>query len=329
MQAFVPIKDSKLIASAWWRLRKIFGITVTCHAKLNLFLKIYGERPDGFHDLISVMQSVDLSDTLHIEQTDTGGIEIDSSNPDIPVDQSNLVWRAAEILAGEAGREVGGLKFTIEKNIPVMAGLAGGSSNGAGAIKGLRKLWDLDLDDRELFRIAAIVGSDVPFCLLGGTALVSGRGEKLEPMPEGIAADPQKSGAFLLVFPPVSVNTRQAYQLLDESLEKEAGNRDSLEEEYETIRGSWMSAIAGGDFPILFHNDFEVPIFRSRPELGAIHINLRNYAGHAVLSGSGSCMFAWYPSMSEAVTAQENYPAIAGEIALIAQPVNNGIEIGN
>ncbi|MFH1676966.1 MAG: 4-(cytidine 5'-diphospho)-2-C-methyl-D-erythritol kinase, partial [bacterium] len=141
-------------------------IRIVCNAKLNLFLKVYSKRSDGFHDLISVMQSIDLADTLEIRQ-EAGDFEITCSNPTVPLDENNSVRRAAKLLSEKFGRSLDGLRIRIEKNIPVMGGLAGGSADAAGTISGLVKLWELDVPDKELLILAARIGSDVPFCMLG------------------------------------------------------------------------------------------------------------------------------------------------------------------
>jgi len=302
-------------------------VSVNCFAKINLFLKVYGKRPDGYHDIISLMQSIDLADSLVLEETDGEGIEISCSNPDVPVDERNLVWKAAGVLAEQVGRPAAGLRVKITKNIPLMGGLAGGSADGAGALAGLCRLWGLDFDDSVLLRLAAKVGSDVPFCLVGGTALVRGRGEIVEPMPVGIVESAKGSGAFLLVLPPVGVDTKSAYDALDESRLKEARKWDDLMIEYVETRDNWMVAIADASFPVLFHNDFEASLFSSSPELVAVSTNLRNHAGHAILSGSGPSMFAWFTDVSEANAARDRYVPIAGETALVAYPVADGVQV--
>lgn len=305
--------------------RDKLSIRVRCHAKLNLFLKVFGKRPDGFHDIISVMQSVDLADTILIDAAEEDGIEITCSEPQVPTDSSNLVWRAAEVLAEESGREIGGLRFVIDKDIPPMAGLGGGSADAAGALAGLVRLWDLDVESGALFDLAARLGSDAPFCLLGGTAMAAGRGEKLEPLPVGLGDRMPEPGAFLLVVPPLRIETRRAYDALDMSREKEARKWENLRREYTETREVWQTAVSEGSFPVLFHNDFETPILQAYPELRAIHTHLRNFSGHAVLSGSGSCMFAYYERATEAHAACEEYSPVAGEIPIVALPVSIGI----
>jgi 4-diphosphocytidyl-2-C-methyl-D-erythritol kinase len=302
-------------------------VSVNCFAKINLFLKVYGKRPDGYHDIVSVMQSIDLADRLVLEDTGGEGIEITCSNADVPVDERNLVWRAAEILAEEVGRRAGGLRVADTKNIPLRGGLAGGSADGAGALAGLCRLWGLEFDDSVLLGLAARVGSDVPFCMVGGTALVRGRGEIVEPMPRGIVESSRGSGAFLLVLPPVGVDTKTAYDTLDESRLKEARKWEDLMAEYVEARDNWIRAIADASFPVLFHNDFETSLFASSPELVAVNTNLRNHAGHAILSGSGPSMFAWFAEVSEAIATRDRYVPIAGETALVAYPVPNGVQV--
>jgi len=267
------------------------------------------------------MQSIDLADRLSIEETESGKIEITCSNPEVPCDESNLAYRAAELLLNKVNRDIDGLKIDIEKSIPIMGGLAGGSSDAAGVLIGLRRMMNLRLEEGSLLKFASELGSDVPFCMIGGTALVQGRGEILEPLPSSLDST---EGAFLVIVPPVNVDTAWAYNMLDESRLTEARKWGDLREEHESIRGIWMEAIDEGTFPMLFHNDFAEPLYKAKPELGAVHENLRNIAGHAILSGSASAMFAWYSDVREAIRAKDEYSPIAGEIPLLAYPLGNG-----
>ncbi len=302
-------------------------IRVRAYAKLNLFLKIYDLRPDKFHNLVSIMQSVDLTDVLDFELTDGEGITLTCSNDQVPVDETNLVWRAAAALAARADRDVGGLKIHIEKNIPVKGGLAGGSADCAAALIALRDLWKLELEDGALLSIGAELGSDVPFCIIGGTMLVSNRGERLEPMAEGISASAKCAGGFMLVVPPTDIETPVAYGLLDIDRSKQELDWKDIAEDYSLIRDSWMNAISTGEFAMLFCNDFETPVYNVWQELADIYNNVRNHAGHALLSGSGSCMFAWLPSVEEAMRATETYNPVAGEVAIAVFPAKSGVEI--
>ncbi|MFO5472526.1 MAG: 4-(cytidine 5'-diphospho)-2-C-methyl-D-erythritol kinase, partial [Dolichospermum sp.] len=154
-------------------------------AKINLYLEIIGSRADGYHELAMILQSIDLSDQIDIHTASTENIRIYCNHPQVPTDQTNLVYKAADLMAKEfpqAFSNFGGVDITIKKNIPVAAGLAGGSSNAAAVLVGIDLLWDLGLTQSELEELGANLGSDVPFCIGGGTAIATGRGEKLSPL---------------------------------------------------------------------------------------------------------------------------------------------------
>jgi 4-diphosphocytidyl-2-C-methyl-D-erythritol kinase len=303
------------------------GVHVTCHAKLNLTLKVYGKRPDGYHDIISVMQSIDLSDKLYIEKSDTPGIQIACDNEAVPSDESNLIWKAAENFARHVDKSEFGLKISLSKGIPVKGGLAGGSSDAAGTIVGLNALWDTGLKDNELLGICAETGSDVPFCLIGGTALVRGRGEILESLPQPIILMRDGPGAFLLVIPSSEVETANAYNLLDKYREKDARKWESLNEEYYAIRDYWVNGILNHDFALMLVNDFTDPVLAEYPELKKIHDNLRNHAGLAVLTGSGSCMFAYFSRVLDAMSYTSIYKPVDDEAVILTHPVDDGVKI--
>ncbi len=165
-------------------------ITVKAYAKLNLTLDILRRREDGYHDMRMVMQSISLHDTVHIRETGNGRIELRNSVPYLPCDSSNLAYRAAEAFFTAADIRNPGIRITIDKVIPVCAGMAGGSADAAAVLRGLRALYAPDMSVARLCRIGERVGSDVPFCVFGGTALAEGRGEiltRLAPMPECFA----------------------------------------------------------------------------------------------------------------------------------------------
>jgi 4-diphosphocytidyl-2-C-methyl-D-erythritol kinase len=152
-------------------------------AKINLYLEILGDRPDGFHELVMVLQSIDLADRIDLRANGTERFHILCNHPEVPQDSSNLAYRAAELISQqfpEAFAQFGAADITIHKHIPVGAGLAGGSTNAAAVLVGLDMLWQLGLTQSELQDLGAKLGSDVPFCIAGGTALATGRGEKLD-----------------------------------------------------------------------------------------------------------------------------------------------------
>ncbi len=152
-------------------------------AKINLGLTVLGRRTDGFHEIETVMQQVSLADTIILQQAEQGKLIFSCTDSELST-EDNLVFRAANLLKNISGKCLPGVSITLYKNIPVAAGLAGGSSDAAAALFGLNKFWQLGLDYQKLARLASELGSDVPFCLEGGTALAQGRGEILEKLPE-------------------------------------------------------------------------------------------------------------------------------------------------
>ena len=177
-------------------------------AKLNMTLDVLHKRSDGYHEVEMVMQTVDFCDYISLQSSATGKISVRSNALYIPLDERNLAHRAAQILRARLGVR-GGVVIDIDKRIPVAAGLAGGSADAAAVLRGLNQLWDLRLRTEELCAIGAEVGSDVPFCVMGGTAVVRGRGENVE----SLAVHP----AFWVVLakPPLAVSTAEVYAALD------------------------------------------------------------------------------------------------------------------
>ena len=154
-------------------------------AKINLYLQIVGDRPDGFHELVMVLQSIELADLVTVRSRSVDGILVHCDNTAIPVDQTNLAYRAADLMMREFPEtyaKFGGVEIDLQKRIPMGAGLAGGSSNAAAVLVGIDLMWNLGLTQSELQSLGAKLGSDVPFCISGGTAIATGRGEKLAPL---------------------------------------------------------------------------------------------------------------------------------------------------
>ena len=183
-------------------------VTVEANAKINLTLDILGKRPDGFHEVAMVMQSIGLHDTLTMEKTD-GEIALSINVPWLKADEKNLAWRAAELVRQEYGLK-GGVRMELTKRIPIAAGLAGGSADAAAVLKGMNALYNLQMSEARLCELGARLGSDIPFCLMGGTMLATGRGEvltRLADMPETWV---------VLAKPRISVSTAWAYQNYDE-----------------------------------------------------------------------------------------------------------------
>ncbi|MGL5034344.1 MAG: 4-(cytidine 5'-diphospho)-2-C-methyl-D-erythritol kinase, partial [Microcystaceae cyanobacterium] len=184
--------------------------TLIAPAKINLYLEILGDRGDGFHELLMILQSINLADKLEVSANGTEHIRLFCHHPEVPSDNHNLAYRAADLMAKnfpKAFANYGGVDITLEKNIPVAAGLAGGSTDGAAVLVGINLLWELGLTLPELQTLAAQLGSDLPFCIAGGTAIATGRGELLDSLP-----DVNNLWIVLAKFKSIKVSTPWAYQ---------------------------------------------------------------------------------------------------------------------
>ncbi|MCP9858331.1 MULTISPECIES: 4-(cytidine 5'-diphospho)-2-C-methyl-D-erythritol kinase [unclassified Cyanobium] len=280
-------------------------VTVRAPAKINLQLEVLGLRPDGYHELAMVMQSIDLADTLVLRASADATIRLRCDDADLPTDGSNLIVKAAELLRSRVGLPELGVEITLHKRIPIGAGLAGGSSDGAAALVGLDALWGLSLGSERLHGLAAELGSDMPFCLEGGTQLCFGRGERLEPVPQQQVA---KRAVLLLKHPQASVSTPWAYGRCrdlrsDFYLESEA----DFEQRRQALRhGPLLAALAdSGPLPPL-RNDLQSVV---APEVESVRSGLdllrRGPQALAVaMSGSGPSLYALYPDLPAAQAAQ-------------------------
>lgn len=177
-------------------------------AKLNLTLDILGKRPDGYHDLRMVMTSIDLQDTISLSNADQNGMSLSTNVSYLPQDDSNLAAKAAKAFFSETGMEAPGLSIDIQKQIPVCAGMAGGSSDGAAVLRLLRRIYAPDMSQDQLESIGALVGSDVPYCVHGGTALVEGRGEQVSSLP------PMPPCWFVVCKPAFPISTPELFGLV-------------------------------------------------------------------------------------------------------------------
>ena len=185
-------------------------ITLLANAKINLYLEIIGSRPDGFHELVMVMQSVALSDRITLKRVSGPYIYINCDHPQVPTDTQSLAYKAVTLLQKQfpiRTIQQCGVEITIEKHIPVGAGLAGGSANAAAVLIGLDVLWNLGLTRLELQALGAVLGSDVPFCLAGGCAIATGRVEEVD-----VLRQSPKLFAVLAKYESLSVSTPWAYK---------------------------------------------------------------------------------------------------------------------
>jgi 4-diphosphocytidyl-2-C-methyl-D-erythritol kinase len=252
------------------------SLSIEAPAKINLNLNLLGRRPDGYHDLASVLQSVSLSDTLTLTSS-REGIALEVEGDAIPSDSSNLVWKAAEALRGR-GAERGGARIHLRKRIPVGAGLGGGSSDAAATLVGLNLLWGLNLSPEVLISLAPGLGADVAYFLVGGTALVTGRGEEVLSLPDLPACD------LLIVLPGEPISTSSIYAQVDVPLTP-SGKADSM------MRFS-LSPTGGLEEWVGAGNDLEPIALRFCPAIGTIKEDLRSAGSFAVaMTGSGSGVF--------------------------------------
>ena len=182
--------------------------TEPAYAKLNLSLDILGRRPDGYHDLRMVMQSIDLADEVEVRLRSSAGIQVSANLPYLPRGEDNIAAKAALCFFERAGRAVPGLDIRIQKNIPVCAGMAGGSSDGAAVLRILHRIYTPDRPMSWLEEVGSLVGSDVPYCVRGGSVLAEGRGERLSDLP------PLPPCWFVVCKPPYAISTPELFSLV-------------------------------------------------------------------------------------------------------------------
>jgi len=268
-------------------------LTLRASAKINLDLRIGGRRPDGYHDLQTVFQTLDLHDTV-VVQSSRGAFTLDGDPALMPLDQTNLIWHAAEALWRASGKsgDPRGARVRVTKRIPSRAGLGGGSSDAAAALVGLSHVWRLHTTLQALLPVAATLGSDVPFFLMGGTALGLGRGERLYPL----VNRPRRH--VVVVLPDFGVSTPDAYRWLakDRAADPASWTPDSAD---------WTL------HPASARNDLEAAVERRHPAIAAIRRRLAEAGAElARMSGSGSAVFGLF---SAELTARRAAARLAGD----------------
>lgn len=260
-------------------------LTLKAYAKINLTLDVLGKREDGYHEVAMIMQAIGLADTLSFAVTD-GDISVISNIPELESGPGNLVYRAAVLLKTECAVKQG-VRIELDKQIPLAAGLAGGSADAAAALKGLNDLWNLRLTMPELSEFGAKLGSDVPFCLHGGTMLATGRGEKLAPLP---AIAPCWA---VLAKPDLAVSTAWVYQ---HYRPEKVMARPDLPGMRAALAGGDLAAVAGR-----LCNVLESVTISECPEIAVIKARmLENGAIASLMSGSGPTVFGLTAQQSEA-----------------------------
>lgn len=266
-------------------------LTLLSPAKINLYLRIVGKRPDGYHELETVMVPLDFGDTITLQLRKTS-ITLECDNPNLPADDTNLALRAAKLMA-ETFQAEKGVKIILQKRIPLAAGLGGGSSNAATVLRGLNRLWQLERSVTDLDPLAAQMGSDINFFLRNGAARCRGRGEIVEPIPCRLTA------TVLLANPGFGISTAWAYQRWAEQ------NRPL------TVPPTDISllcrALETGDLDGVaraLHNDLERPALWKFPVLELIKTAMREAgAVGALMSGSGATVFGLFAKRAQAEEA--------------------------
>lgn len=252
-------------------------VSVKAPAKINLALDVLGKRPDGYHEVHMVMTTIDLADRIELMDLEEDRITLVTDYRFVPDDNRNFAYQAAKLLK-EKFHITRGVQITIDKCIPVAAGLAGGSSDAAATLRGLNELWNLQLSTQELAELGSEIGSDVAFCVYGGTAIASGRGEKIEPIP----APPPCW--VVLAKPNIGVSTAEVYGKVQMDMIPHANVREMVQaiekQDYEGICEN-------------LSNSLEAITMELHPEVEQIKEQMRRFGADGVLmSGSGPTVFA-------------------------------------
>ncbi len=276
-------------------------------AKLNLTLDVLDRREDGYHNIKSLMQSISLRDDIEIDVGTGEPWSLLCNDESIPCDERNLAWKAAKLFLDTIGKDPEGLQIRITKRIPSQAGLGGGSADAAAVLRALNRHYDSPLSLPALAELGAQIGSDVPFCVLCGTALVEGRGDRIRKMPD------MPDCIFVICKPEFSVSTPELYAKLDATV---IGKRP----EHQVME----SALLAGDLEKIVlnvYNVFDPVVTKENPELNYIKSVMNSYGGVGMqMTGSGSAVYCICSNFENAAVIcnmlRENYPQI-----YIAKPV--------
>ncbi|ADL06840.1 4-(cytidine 5'-diphospho)-2-C-methyl-D-erythritol kinase [Thermosediminibacter oceani] len=269
-------------------------VELEARAKINLTLDVLYRRSDGYHEVEMIMQTISLKDRIVITLIPEKGIRIVNSCRELPDGEDNLAFKAAKLMMDEYGLDAG-VEIKLFKEIPIAAGLAGGSADAAAVLEGLNELFGLGLPKEALMRLGEMIGADVPFCTMGGTALARGKGEKLTPLP------PVPPMNLLLVKPPFAVSTREVYNRLKiDSITK----RPDTEAVIRSIEKGDVDGISRG-----LCNVLEEVTFAQHPELGIIKAWLvERGAMGSLMSGSGPTVYGIFENRRDAERAAASMP---------------------
>ena len=277
------------------------SISLKSRAKINLSIDVIGKREDGYHIVEMIMQTIDLYDDIKLKELEEDNITIKSECSYIPLNEDNIVYKAAKLIKEKMDIKKG-IEIFIKKNIPVAAGMAGGSSNAAAVLVGLNELWKLCLSKDELRDLGLKLGADVPFCIEGGTALAEGIGEKLTYI-KGINKDVN----ILVCKPDIFVSTKEVYQSLDiKNIEKRPDNKLLIEK----LKNDDIVSVSNNMVNVL-----EEVTSKKYSDIKAIeNIIIKNGAMGTMMSGSGPTVFGFFDNEEKAKRARvellENYSQV-------------------
>lgn len=277
------------------------------YAKINLTLDVLGKREDGYHDIKSVMQTLSIRDDIEIDVGTGKPWVVKCDKEEIPTDSRNLVWKAAEVYSQVSGKDLGGIEIRITKRIPSQAGMGGGSADAAAVLRALNRHFGDPFSIYALAEIGAQVGSDVPFCVIGGTAMVEGRGERIRKLPD------MPDCVVVVCKPDFSVSTPELYQKLDSCAIPMHPDNKAMER---ALQEGDIGAVANQ-----IYNVFDPVVTADHLELNYIKSIMNSYGSLGQqMTGSGSAVYAIMPSFEYAAVVcnmlHEHYPNI-----FISKPV--------
>ena len=272
-------------------------IIIKSPAKINLHLEVIGKREDGFHELAMIMQNIDLSDFLELEINNEGLIKLETDCSELSISNDNLIVKSANLLRKKLNIEYG-VNIFLRKNIPIGAGLAGGSSNAAATLIGLNKLWNLNLDNKKLCSLSSKLGSDIPFFINGGIQLCFGRGEILEKLDSNF-----EYGVLLLKNPNVSVSTADTYRKYSSSFcDKYFMSEDKIEKIRKNLRDNGLKRLNFDNEHMIIKNDLQLVVEKENHSVKqALYLlsTLKNCLTYS-MSGSGPTCFALFKDVETA-----------------------------
>jgi len=288
------------------------SVSIKTYAKLNFTLLINEILKNNYHDLDMIMQSVDLYDVVTVTLTTSKNILIECDNPLVPIGENNIVHKCCKAFFSHTGVTFSGVNIVIKKNIPLEAGLAGGSSNGAGVIFALNRIYHTKLSIETMIDIGTKIGTDIPFCLIGGTCLVKGIGDDVEKLPTQL-----DEHYFVIVKGTAGISTKDAFDSIDELRTRSKTNDNQL----------MISMIERNNFNEIvnrMHNDFEQVMPEEILNIKSEFSRISDVK--AILTGSGSCVFAMFKSELNATKCYKELKKIYPTVFL-CKNVNTGIKI--